>query len=132
MPFQLDIMLAALIVVVSIIAILLVAWRINVNRTLRDKPLHIPESLGEISDAVLEPGERIATPIGEQIEAMVQEELGEEGKYDVDFGRKPDGSLAVWVDGKKYADPAAIADDRVREAVARAVERFNKGTEAKG
>ena len=128
MPFQLDATLAVLVLAVLLIVALLIAWRLNVNHTLADRPEYKPPGMQEVAEAKIEPGEREATLIGEQVEEMVRAELAEAApseELDLDFGTEVDGSLAVWFGGRKYSDPGEIPDPRVRTAVVKAVERFN-------
>ncbi|HEY42669.1 MAG TPA: hypothetical protein G4O11_01675 [Anaerolineae bacterium] len=69
-----------------------------------------------------------ASPVSEQIEDMVQQKLqaySDLRSVVVDFGTSLDGSLEIWIDGERYLDIEDIPDDRIRKAIAEAVEDFN-------
>jgi hypothetical protein len=88
-----------------------------------------PEALKEVSDARVEKGEMQASLIGEQIEERVKQILAQKGKLAelvLDFGTAEDGSLEIWIDEKRYTLVSEIPDSDVRDAVAQAVEEFNR------
>ena len=128
MPFQLDTMLLAVVLAVVLIALLLIAWRINVGRELAEGQDHQPKSLEQLEQAKLEPGEGRAALIVEQVEEMVRTELAEtnQSKVNIDFSTAADGSLRIIFNGQEYSDPMEFPDARVRQAVLRAVNRFNQ------
>ncbi len=62
----------------------------------------------------------MATPISEEIESLVQAELGDHpdlADRKIDFSTAADESLVIWLDGVAYHDVADIPDDRIRHAV---------------
>ena len=84
------------------------------------------EVVGEVRS---ENGERLASPVSEQIEEAAQRKLA--GYPDLagkrlDFGTAPDGSLEIWFDDVRYESVDQIPDARVREALAEAVKSFNQ------
>jgi len=75
-------------------------------------------------------GEGIAAAFVEQIEDIVHARLGEDpalAGIDVDFKTAPGGALEICVDGESYADVGDIPDERLRELVRRAIERWEQG-----
>jgi hypothetical protein len=69
-----------------------------------------------------------ASPVSEKIEDMVKEKLqvySDLRNVVVDFGTSLDGSLEIWIDGERYLDVEEIPDERIRKAIAEAVEDFN-------
>ena len=84
------------------------------------------EVVGEVRS---ENGERLASPVSEQIEEAAQRKLA--GYPDLagkrlDFGTAGDGSLEIWFDDVRYGSVDQIPDARVREAVAEAVASYNQ------
>ncbi len=81
-----------------------------------------------LPDAHLDENEEQASPISEQIEEMVRKRLTEYpdlAEYVIDFGTASDGSLEIWIAGKRYTSVGDIPDARVREAISEAVKEFN-------
>ncbi len=110
-----------------VIAIALVIWRASAGR--QRLPSEMPDSLRQVSQARIDPDELPASLISEQIEEMVRAELAKHvdiAPASLDFATAADGSLEVWYDGQRYADPQQIDDERVRSAIVRAVEAFNR------
>lgn len=104
-----------------------VIWRIVARRS--RLPSHTPESLQQVAQARYEPDEQPASLISEQIEEMVRAELAQHpdlSGVSLDFGTADDGSLEIWFQGDRYPDPSQLPDERVRGAIQRAVERFNR------
>lgn len=110
-----------------IIVIALIAWRMAAGRS---KPASgMPESLQQVSQARIEGDEKPASLISEQIEEMVRTELAQYPDLSgaqLDFGTAPDGALEIWFDGQQYASADLVPDERVRSAITRAVETFNR------
>jgi len=82
-----------------------------------------------VTDAENEPGEFIASHISEQIEEMARQllkALPGLGDVNLDFGTGINGSLEIWVDGERYNSVEEIPDERIRRAIAEAVEKFNR------
>ncbi len=76
-----------------------------------------------------EAGERVASLAAEQIEEMVRQRLGQYRDLagtPVDFGTGPGGELEIWVGESRYHSVEEIPDARIRQAVAEAVEAFNR------
>lgn len=110
-----------------VILIALVVWRMRTRRG--QLPEQMPESLQQVAEARLDPDEQAASLISEQIEEMVRKELAQHTDLagrSLDFGTAADGSLEIWFDGQRYAEPAQIPDQRVRSAIERAVATFNR------
>lgn len=118
-----------LLAIIAVIVVLLIAWWLGVRRRARQQDV-MPTSYEERLESLKpENGERMASAASEQIEFMVRQRLAghpDLAETAIDFGSQPDGSLAIWVDGKKYSDPAAIPDERIRKAVQAAVKEFNR------
>jgi hypothetical protein len=75
-----------------------------------------------------EPDELQASPVSEKIEDMVKNKLREHSdlrEVMIDFGTSLDGSLEIWIDSERYLDVEDIPDERIRKAIAEAVEDFN-------
>lgn len=73
--------------------------------------------------------ERIASPIAEAIEGLLQEALAahpELSGYHVDLGSAPDGSLEVWVNGEKFDGVEALKDERLKQLFRQVVAKFNQ------
>jgi hypothetical protein len=77
-----------------------------------------------------DPGEVHAAVFVEQIEDIVHARLSKDpalSGVEVDFGTAPSGELEIRVDGESYTDIGDIPDDRVREIIRQAVERWGQG-----
>lgn len=110
-----------------VIVIALIIWRTQARRS--NLPDQMPESLEQVADARLEPDEAAASLVSEQIEEMVRKELAQHADLadrSPDFGTAADGSLEIWFDGQRYSEPAQVPDQRVRSAIERAVQTFNR------
>lgn len=73
------------------------------------------------------PGEQIAAPFVEQIEDVLQAHLSADpalAAYQVDLGTASDGSLEIWVNGKSYSDINLISDEKLRQAIRAAIEKW--------
>jgi flagellar biosynthesis/type III secretory pathway M-ring protein FliF/YscJ len=124
-----DITVLGLVVIILLVAFIafFFIWGITVRR--RRIRMREPEALKEVSDARVEKGEMQASLIGEQIEERVKQILAQKGKLAelvLDFGTAEDGSLEIWIDEKRYTLVSEIPDSDVRDAVAQAVEEFNR------
>jgi hypothetical protein len=76
-----------------------------------------------------DPGESLAAPFAEQIEDILREQISADPylrSYDVDFGTAPDGGLEIIVGDKRYTSIEQISDQRLREAVSKAVATYNQ------
>lgn len=105
----------------------LVAWRIKARRTRLSSDT--PESLQRVAQARYDPDEKPAALVSEQIEEMVRTDLAQHpdlSDVSLDFGTAADGTLEIWYGGQRYSDPAQIPEERVRSAIQRAVETFNR------
>jgi len=74
-------------------------------------------------------GEEIASDVVEQVEDILHQILNDDpelARMNVDFGTAPDGGLAIWVDGERYVDVNALPDERLRQAVQRAIKSWNE------
>jgi hypothetical protein len=108
--------------------LLFLVW-VLIVRSRRARGFKSGEALEQIMDARLDEGERVATIISEQIEEHVKEILEAEGKMldkEVDFATGSDGSLQIWIDGEVFNEVDEIPYEEVREAVSKAVEKFNQ------
>lgn len=111
-----------------LVVILLVAWRVSViRRSRRDEAM--PSYDERLEGLKPEPEERVASAASERIEFMVRQRLAghpDLAEKTIDFGTQEDGTLGIWIEGKKYEDPEAIPDERIRSAVREAVSEFNE------
>lgn len=116
------ILLAVVVLVILVILMFLARKRMSLEES-------APATMNAVSDARIEQGEFQASLIGEQIEEMVRERLAKDPTTEevtFDLGTAEDGSLEIWIDGKRYVSVAEIPDDRIRAAVEQAVEEFNR------
>lgn len=107
---------------------LFVVWNLIV-RSRRSRGFKSGEALEAIMDARLDEGERRASIISEQIEQKVKEILEADGttmEFKVDFATAADGSLEIWIDDERFAEVEDIPDHKIRAAVMKAVEDFNR------
>lgn len=75
-------------------------------------------------------GEQLAAPFAEQIEDILRAELAQNpalASLDVDFGTAEDGGLVIWLDGTAYAAIDQLPDERLRAAIRRATQKWQKG-----
>jgi len=89
----------------------------------------VPESLNALKDARIDPGEKVASPMSEEIESLVQAELKSHpdlAGMQIDFATDPDDTLSIWINGVPYQEVADIPDERIRAAVHKAVATVNK------
>jgi len=78
-----------------------------------------------------EEGERLASPFAEQIEDILCAELAKDPKLaalKVDLGTAKDGGLEIWVDGENYTDLETLPNKRLRDAIRRASQKWQKDT----
>lgn len=78
-------------------------------------------------------GEHVAAPFAEQIEDILRAHLSADpalAAMDVDLGTAPDGGLEIWVDGERYTDVNLLPDERLRQAIRQAVERWEQTQES--
>lgn len=123
---QIGIVAIALLVAIGIL--LLIYGLLIRQRTAPED--EVPESLNALHDARIDPGEKVASPISEEIESLVQMELKSHPDLagtQIDFATDPDDTLSIWVNGVAYQEVADIPDERIRAAVQKAVASFNKG-----
>jgi len=69
-----------------------------------------------------------ASTVSEKVADLVKRKLEEYSDLRsvvVDFGTSLDGSLEIWIDSERYLDVEDIPDERIRKAIAEAVEDFN-------
>jgi hypothetical protein len=89
----------------------------------------MPESLNALKDARIDPGEKVASPMSEEIESLVQADLKSHPDLagtQIDFATDPDDTLSIWINGVAYQEVDDIPDERIRAAVHKAVASFNK------
>lgn len=106
---------------------LFVVW-ILIVRSRRSRDFKSGEALQAIMDARLDEGERKATIISEQIEENVKEILKADeaiSETKIDFASAADGSLEIWIDNQRYVAIDEIPNEKIRAAIAKAVEEFN-------
>lgn len=74
-------------------------------------------------------GEKLATPFAEQIEDILRAKLDSDpfNKFDIDLGTAKDGSLDIWVNGKKYSSVDELPDENLKNAFQEAVKKWNQG-----
>jgi hypothetical protein len=73
-------------------------------------------------------GEKIAAPFAEQIEDILRAKLKTDpfNKFDIDLGTSADGSLEIWVNGKKYESVDKLPDEGLKKAFHEAVKKWNE------
>lgn len=126
MEFQ-DLLLIGAALTGGVIA-LLIGWAFIVRRRLRRLDPTFSSS-DPVPVAKMEPGEFKASIVSERIEDIAQKILADHpslADVDLDFETAADGSLRIWVDGEVYDQVDAIPDGRIRQAIADAVEEFNR------
>ena len=118
-------------VVIVLIVGLLMIWRASTSLAPEEQETHLDRLDPLLVDARLDDGEEQASPISEEIEGMVQKQLAQypdlAGQV-IDFGTAADGSLEIWIGGKRYENVSDIPDVRVREAITEAVDKFNRAS----
>jgi hypothetical protein len=72
-------------------------------------------------------GEKLAAPFAEQIEDILRAKLESDpfNKFNIDLGTAKDGSLDIWVNGKKYASVDELPDEGLKRAFQDAVAKWN-------
>ena len=76
-----------------------------------------------------EEGEQLASPFAEQIEDILRAELAKDPELaalKVDLGTAKDGGLEIWVDGESYTDLETLPNKRLRDAIRRASQKWQK------
>jgi hypothetical protein len=76
-----------------------------------------------------EEGEQLASPFAEQIEDILRAELAKDPELaalKVDLGTAKDGGLEIWVDGESYTDLETLPNERLRDAIRRASQKWQK------
>ena len=141
-------MLNLILLGVSIIVIIgIMAWLINRTRkfditpTSDEKPEWMRTTPPEETIAAtkakgkgvalfdLEEGEQLAAPFAEQIEDILRAELAKDPELavlKVDLGTAKDGGLEIWVDGESYSDLETLPNKRLRDAIQRASQKWQK------
>lgn len=73
-------------------------------------------------------GEKIAAPFAEQIEDILRAKLDSDpfNKFEIDLGTAKDGSLDIWVNGKKYASVDELPDEGLKIAFREAVKKWEE------
>jgi hypothetical protein len=73
-------------------------------------------------------GEKLASPFAEQIEDILRAKLDSDpfNKFEIDFGTGADGSLEIWVNGKKYASADDLPDEGLKQAFHEAVKKWEE------
>ena len=123
------ILLTVGVLLVCIILALLYLRRGRRRRVEAENPAEIHARMAGITDARIDAGERQASLISEQIEEMVKQELAsypDLANSSIDFGTAEDGSLEIWFEGARYYEVNDVPDERVRQAVKKAVSTFNQ------
>ncbi len=107
---------------------LLIGWAFIVRRRLRRLDPSFPSSDPAV-DVKMEPGELKASVVSERIEDIARTIIAGNpslARVDLDFETAADGSLRIWVGGEVYDTVDAIPDGGIRQAIAEAVEEFNR------
>ena len=134
----------AVVVILGIIVALIIQSR-NVNLSKPNSPEEKPEWMKstppkETMEATLadgegitlfnhDEGERLAAPFAEQIEDILHALLKDDPQLSsikVDLGTSESGSLAFWVDGRKYDRIEDIPNKALRDAILQAVKKWEK------
>jgi hypothetical protein len=122
---QLGLVAVGLLVVIGIL-LLIYSLLIRQRTAPEDE---VPESLNALKDARIDPGEKVASPMSEEIESLVQAELKSHPDLagtQIDFATDPDDTLSISINGVAYQEVDDIPDERIRAAVHKAVATFNK------
>jgi hypothetical protein len=125
-----QILLVAAGIFLVFIILALIIWRRGSRKrsVAQQDEAEIHARMAGITDATLEPGERQASMISEQIEEMVKMDLAQYpdlSDVSLDFGTGEDGGLEIWLDGERYSEVSAVPDDRIRVSIEKAVNSFN-------
>jgi hypothetical protein len=126
-----DLLMMGAVLTVGLVA-LLIGWAFIVRRRLRRLDPSFSSS-DPVVDVKMEPGELKASIVSERIEDIAQKIMADHpslSDVDLDFETAADGSLRIWVDGDLYHTVEAIPDGRIRQAIAEAVEEFNRPPES--
>lgn len=89
-----------------------------------------PGWVGSMRESPASVGERIASPISEVIEEMVQQRMAGDPSLQglkIDFGTSADGALEIWIDAERYSNVDDIRDSRIRTLIQEAVAAYNEG-----
>jgi hypothetical protein len=89
-----------------------------------------PGWVGSMRESPASAGERIASPISEVIEEMVQQRMAGDPSLQglkIDFGTSADGALEIWIDAERYSNVDDIRDSRIRTLIQEAVAAYNEG-----
>ncbi len=89
-----------------------------------------PGWVGSMRESPTSAGERIASPISEVIEEMVQQRMAGDPSLQglkIDFGTSADGALEIWIDAERYSNVDDIRDSRIRTLIQEAVAAYNEG-----
>jgi hypothetical protein len=81
-----------------------------------------------------DPGEKVAASFAEQIEDVLRASLNADpalAAMDVDLGTGPGGGLEIWVNGECYTAIDLLPDGRLREAIRRAIARWEQAQQGK-
>jgi hypothetical protein len=111
-----------------VIGILLLIYSLLIRQRTAPEDV-MPESLNALKDARIDPGEKVASPMSEEIESLVQADLKSHPDLagtQIDFATDPDDTLSIWINGVAYQEVDDIPDERIRAAVHKAVASFNK------
>lgn len=117
------------VLLIVVLAVLLVLWAFLSRGRMKQDPPYAPKSLEALDDVRIDKGERVASPISEEIESLVQNQIRTHpdlAGHQVDFATGPDESLVIWLDGVAYHGVDDIPDERIRQAIKSAVAQFNK------
>ncbi len=129
--------LAGIVIVILVVALFIRRQRINLTDTGSpdEKPAWMAttppaESLAATEGAGVygqEAGEKVAAPFVEQIEDIVRARLRADATLadvQVDLGSAADGSLEIWVEGKRYTAIDELPDSRLQAIFKEAIEHW--------
>jgi hypothetical protein len=100
------------------------------RKTVREKPSSSPDWVQSVAQRAPTGGERLASPVSEEIEELVRIQLASRPELkgiNLDFGTSVDGGLEIWIDDELYEDVKFIKDDRIRRLIQEAVDAYNQG-----
>lgn len=114
----------------AVVLLLAIWWIVIRRKTAKIAPNQVPpDSLAAESQAKFEPNEKLASLAGDQIKEQVKQRLKSNPDLvdvKIEFATGPDESLVISVNDQSHTEIDEISDDRIRAAIAEAVESFDR------